>query len=338
MRTRPPALVVTIDTEEEGLWVDRYPERDNPCRNIAELPRLHARLQRLGVRPTYLVDYPVATDARACHILRDLSRTSEIGAHLHPWCTPPLVAGGSRPWLSYPHQLPSVLQARKLWTLCRAIVDGIGVRPTSYRAGRWGFGRSTVAVLERLGFTVDTSVKPLWWDGERGGPSFFHAPRSPYRLDAADPLRPGAGPLLEVPLSAGFIGPLARPWTRVAAHLPMLPGIRRALVRSGLRALEPELYPLADLCALVDELRRGGAPVLNVAFHSSALLAGATPYARDAAGVDAFVLRVEGLLRHALRCGAVALGLSELPAYLDGAPASAAAKKAAKRAPTAASE
>lgn len=317
-----PFLVVSIDTEEEGLWSGAYRPVGNHCRNIERLPDTHALLLRLGVTPTYLVDHPVATDATARGILRDLAAggAAEIGAHLHPWCTPPLEAHGSRRPVTYAHRLPVPLQEAKLAVLCRTIADAFGIRPTSYRAGRWGFDRSTVPVLERLGFTVDTSVYPLWWDGARGGPSFRRAPQAPYRLDAADVSRPGGGAVVEVPASAGFVGRLSTTLECATRLLPPAPGLRRVLVRLGLCALQPEAYSLDAMRALIDEHVARAVPVLNITFHSSALLPGATPFVRDVPALHAFMARLEGILEHALgRHQAIALALSDVPAHLGDA-------------------
>jgi hypothetical protein len=307
-----PALVVTVDTEEEGLWSGIYRPHGNPCRNIEHLPRAHEIFARLGVRPTYLVAHAAVEDDGARRVLASLVPSSEIGAHLHPWCTPPLLPGGTRPQNTYAHHLPPELQAAKLETLSRALVDGLGVRPRVYRAGRWGFGASTVPVLERLGILVDSSVDPLWWDSEPGGPAFLGAPQRPYRLDRADVTRAGDSEVLEVPVSTAIVGG----WRglaleRVVRALAPRRGMRRLLLRAGLGSLKPEHYPLDVMRAVADELARRGAPVFNVAFHSSTLLPGATPFARDAAGVDAFLARLDGLLRHLLgRHEAVPLGLS----------------------------
>lgn len=342
---RRPALVVTVDTEEEGLWSGRFAAAGQACRNVRELPRAQRIFARLDVKPTYLVDHPVAVDAAARRVLAPWARdgSCELGAHLHPWCTPPVIPGGTRAELSYPHQLPPLLQERKLARLAAAIADGFGVVPTSYRAGRWGFDGSTVPVLARLGFVVDTSVKPRWWDPEPGGPSFLAAPACPYLLDARDACRArddggGAG-VLEVPVGVGAVGPLAPVGQLLAARAPGLLRMRRLAWRAGLRWLEPERHELGELQALVDALVDGGAPVLNVAFHSSTLLPGATPYARDPDGVDRFLARLARLLQYArARHHAVPLGLSEVPAWLGVAPSSAPAKNAANRAPTASSE
>jgi hypothetical protein len=94
----------------------------------------------------------------------------------------------------------------------------------------------------------------------------------------------------------------------------------RMLMRGlGLRALNPEEHPLADLRAVADTIAARGLPVFNVFFHSSALLPGATPYVRDAAALERFLARVQGLVEHILgRHHAVSLGLSSVPAHLEG--------------------
>src|SRR5262245_31277518 len=145
-----PALVVTIDAEEEGLWSDSYRVHGNSCRNILRLPRLHERFVERGVVPTYLVDYPVVTDEAAQRVLDQLRQggASEIGAHLHPWCNPPFLPGGDIGPATYAHTLAPGVQAAKLAQLCQAIASAFGARPTSYRAGRWGFDHTSVPVLE----------------------------------------------------------------------------------------------------------------------------------------------------------------------------------------------
>jgi peptidoglycan/xylan/chitin deacetylase (PgdA/CDA1 family) len=339
------ALVVTVDTEEEGLWAGSYRAIGNTCRNIENLPRVHEVFARHGVHPTYLVDYPVATSECAIKILGEMAAGdgAEIGAHLHPWCTPPFFPGGTRREVSYAHRLPPEVQEEKLEVLSRTLAEGFGARPRTYRAGRWGFDHSSVPVLERLGYTVDTSVDPLWWDPAPGGPSFVRAPVRPYRLDPTDAMRPGRSPVLEVPVSTGFTGGrVGAAFERVARRLAPLPGLRRWMVRAGLVSLKPEVYPLDRMCALADEIAARGLPVYNVMFHSSAALPGATPYVRDERALGAFLRRLDALLRYLVaHLHAVPIRLSEVPAWLgdDGRAApSADWNRPTKRAAAAASE
>jgi hypothetical protein len=326
-----PVVVVTVDVEEEGLWSGVYRAVGNRCRNVAELPRVHEVLAPLGVRPTYLVDYPVATDGAAARVLGELAAggAAEIGAHLHPWCTPPLSPDGTRGRALFAHRLPPPLLLDKLALLQRAIADAFGTTPSSYRAGRWGFDHTSVPLLERLGFTVDTSVDPLFWNREPGGPEFVRARPWPYRLDAR-------GRLVEVPVSTAFTGRLAGTLERAVRAVAPLPGLRRCMVRAGLCSLKPEIFPLARMCALADELFVRGVPVFNVMFHSSTALAGATPYASGQRAVGEFVRRVGDLAAYLTgRYAALPLVLSEVPAHLG---LQAASNSRTKRAAAASSE
>jgi hypothetical protein len=313
-----PALVVTIDTEEEGLWSGRYRATGNTCRNIERLPQIHQVFRRLGVVPTYLVDYPVATDPTASRLLCQLAADGpcEIGAHLHPWCTPPLYPGGEETRWSFPHQLAPWQQEAKLGELCGAIERAFGVRPTSYRAGRWGFDHTTVPVLEKLGITVDSSVHTLRWERQQGGPNHARAPQRPYRLAREDACRSGDSAVVEVPANQVVVGRL-RALEGVFRRVPPLPGMRWMMMQAGLRSLSPELYPLAELRAVADELTARGLPVLNVTFHSSTALPGATPFVGDERELAGFVARLEGLLEHILgRHHAQPLGLSAVPRHV----------------------
>ena len=85
-----PHLLVGIDTESDNQWDAR--SRAHPTfENLYALPKLHALFRHHGVRPTYVITYPVAKDPRSADVLRALRETGtcEIGAHHHAWETPP---------------------------------------------------------------------------------------------------------------------------------------------------------------------------------------------------------------------------------------------------------
>src|ERR671919_3126232 len=86
-------LLVGIDTEGDNQW-DAAARANQTFANIYALPRLHALFRRHGVRPTYVITHPVATDARSVDVLRGLivEGDCEIGAHHHAWETPPCTA------------------------------------------------------------------------------------------------------------------------------------------------------------------------------------------------------------------------------------------------------
>src|SRR5262249_39031396 len=151
------------------------------------LPALQALCDRFSVRPTYLVTWEMATRPESAAVLRELARAGrcEIGAHLHPWSSPPLRPEDLAAH-TYPLNLPDALLERQLRELTAAIEAHVGVRPTTYRAGRNGVDGRSLRILEGLGYTVDTSVDPLFNERRKGGPLFAGAPREPYRPDYLD--------------------------------------------------------------------------------------------------------------------------------------------------------
>ncbi|MCM8788033.1 MAG: hypothetical protein NC935_08310 [Candidatus Omnitrophica bacterium] len=84
-------LVVTVDTEEEGIWDGNYKRRNNSVKHLYQLNRLQDLFYKYKVKPTYLVDYAVLLDNKAVNCLKKVYKNgaSEIGSHLHTWCTPP---------------------------------------------------------------------------------------------------------------------------------------------------------------------------------------------------------------------------------------------------------
>ena len=123
---------------------------------------LHSVIDRFGIRPTYVIDYPVATKPEAFEVIRGLveSGRAQVGAHLHPWVTPPFTEDGERRE-QLRVQSRAALEEAKLRNLADAIEKHVGIRPRSYKAGRYGLGRSTVRILQRLGFDIDISINPL---------------------------------------------------------------------------------------------------------------------------------------------------------------------------------
>ncbi len=89
----PPILIVSIDTESEFDWNGPFLRTQTSVRNVRYQSMAQEIFDRYGVRPIYLVDYAVATQPEAYLPLREIfqSKRCEIGAHLHPWITPPFL-------------------------------------------------------------------------------------------------------------------------------------------------------------------------------------------------------------------------------------------------------
>src|SRR5437763_3506652 len=149
-------LLVGIDTEGDNQW-DAAARANQRFENIYALPRLHALFARHGVRPTYVITYPVAADARSAEGLRGLQAGGdcEIGAHHHAWETPPCTEDDVRRH-PYAANLPLPQFEDQLASLTAAIERAVGERPVSYRSGRFGFSAAHVPALERLGYRIES--------------------------------------------------------------------------------------------------------------------------------------------------------------------------------------
>ena len=304
MKTRGPYLLVGIDTEGDNQW-DAAARANQTFENIYVLPRLHALFARHGVRPTYVVTYPVARDGRSAGVLRTIlaGGDAEIGAHHHAWETPPCTAEDVRRH-PYASMLPRAQFEAQLASLTDAIADAVGKRPVSYRSGRFGFSAEHVAGLERLGYLVESSVAPLFAEAHKGGPEFVEAPLRPYFLAYDSAVTAGASGVLEVPVSAALNRSLPRQLQYAYARLPYpytAKRILRALRLVRMRWLRPSYSSLEDMRALARDLVRWNEPVLNLLFHSSEAIVGGSPYNRTQAELDAFCDRLERFFEYAIR-------------------------------------
>lgn len=289
----PPVLLVVLDTEEEFDWSRPFDRRSRSVSAIQGLVPLQAMFDEIGVRPTYVVDYPVAATPGSAQVLAEFAArgVAEIGAHLHPWVTPPDVEDVTT-LNSYGGNLEPTLERAKLESVAGAIERNFGYRPRTFKAGRYGLGTQTLDALRQLGFETDLSSTPYFnWSGD-GGPDFRDYPTWPYWI-------PGTPPLLEIPTSGGYFGPLRR----LGAHLipvnnangsgnPPLASVLRRLKLARRVMLSPEGAQLWELQALTDTLLESGDGVITLSFHSPTVLPGHTPFVRDESEREAFFLRI----------------------------------------------
>ena len=292
----PATLVIVIDTEEEFDWSAPFDATSTAVTNIGWQPLGQEIFDTHGAVPTYVVDYPVATTAASVAVLGAFAAEGrcEIGAHLHPWVNPP-AEGPIDVRHSYPGNLPAALERRKLISLTEAIASNFGIRPTVYKAGRYGIGAATPAILRELNYKVDTSVVPHTDFSADGGPDFSDAPAVPFMI---------ADGLCELPLSVHFVGRLASCGPRLFHRLSAGAAGRLRLLgicsRLGLLArlrLSPEGHSLPDLMHQTRTAFAAGARLFMLTYHSSSLLPGATVYVRTEAERRDFLATLDRYLR-----------------------------------------
>jgi len=295
-------LLVGIDTEGDNQW-DAGARLNQRFENIYALPRLHALFARHGVRPTYVITHPVATDPQSSDVLRGLLEhgNCEVGAHHHAWETPPCTQEDVRRH-PYASNLPLAQFEAQLETLTSAILRCTGRRPVSYRSGRFGFSADHVTALERCGYLIESSVAPLFYESHKSGPEFVEAPLRPYFLAYDSATRPGSSDVLEVPVSSALNRKLPKTLQYAYARAPKPYTTKRILRAVGvlrMRWLRPSYSSVEDMIGLALDLAKWNEPVLNLLFHSSEAIVGGSPYNRTQGELDAFLARLERFLAFA---------------------------------------
>lgn len=288
--SKPPQLVVVIDTEEEFNWSENFSRSNTAVQAMRLIHRVQQVFDDYHIKPVYVIDYPVASQPDGYLPLQEIYATNRcvIGAHLHPWVNPPFdeIVDG---YHSFPGNLPRALEAAKLKTLGACIEDRFGLSPVIYKAGRYGVGPHTASILEEYGYEVDVSVCSYMNFSAEGGPDFAKHPPWPYWFGSTHRL-------LELPFTGGFAGVL-RHWGLSLHDLasgPSLSPLRAVgmLARLGLVNkihLSPEGHPVTDLIKLVRALSHSGLRVFSFAFHSPSVEPGHTPYVTSQDELEKFL-------------------------------------------------
>jgi hypothetical protein len=278
-------FTIFVDTEEEFDWDAPLGRDAHGLSHVTAIPGAHRRFADRGVPLTYMVDYPVATDARAIDILRGVlaDGVSAVGTQLHAWVNPPFEEVLT-PANSFAGNLPEPLEAAKIDLLTAAIATAFGGAPRAYRAGRYGIGRATLGLLAARGYALDSSMRSSYRYADEGGPDFAAIGNHAFRAG------PG-GAIVELPLTTVFTGLARRGGVGLYNALGKVPKGRGIFARTHLLArvaLTPEEMPLADALEAVAVAVGEGVRILNFSFHSPSVAPGHTPYVRDAADLAIF--------------------------------------------------
>ena len=263
-------FLITVDTEADNQWKSEGPLQ---LRSIEKLPHLQAVAEKYDFRPTYFVTHEVAVGAEAGETMRQLvaGGRAEVGAHLHPWTTPPYFNEAEERRLNhFPCELDDEFLRKKFVTLHDAITLAMGHAPTSFRAGRWGYDKRLDALLSEHGYIVDSSVTPYinWVRAIKKGegrqlPNFMH-----------ESIFPSVSPVgvAELPMSVLHKD---APWVSR--------GLARLLKRGSARVSWCRIFPETTLESLKDlyvRTQKAELPYLVFMTHSSELLVGGSPYSK----------------------------------------------------------
>ena len=287
----PPVLLTVLSTEEEFDW-SSFSRSETSVEAARHIDRAQAVFDAHGVQPCYVVDYPIASQAHSVAPLKEIqdSGRCEIGAHLHPWVSPPFDEEVNE-HNSFPGNLPAQLEEAKVAQLASRIEESFGRRPTTYQAGRYGFGPHTAGILERQGFRVDISASPAFDFSAEGGPDFSSNSSHAFWFGREEAL-------LAVPVSGAYVGFLqvgpnavhrfatspSMSWSRLSGVLSRVGALERL-------RLSPEGFDLADNKKLTRFLLDRGVKVFVFSFHSPSVQPGCTPYVKDKRELEDFLGR-----------------------------------------------
>ncbi|MBX9698667.1 MAG: glycosyltransferase [Acetobacteraceae bacterium] len=287
-----PVLLTMVDAEEAFDWSRPFSRDANDVRSMRSQHLAHRVFERHGVRPTYLVDYPVAVQGDGRAPLRELLADGlcDVGAQMHPWVTPPFLEEVTNR-NSFAGNLPTLLELEKARRLTGTLGDVFGAAPQIYRTGRFGAGVRTGDILKRLGYAADSSVAPYWPpDNLRHIPSAWALSSRPYWIDRDRTL-------MEIPTSAALVGRLAQPHGARLARAVFHPWAERLNIPGGMSRLgllerirlSPEGMTVEEAKRLTRMMLAEGHRVFVLTYHSPSLEPGNTPYVRDAGQLRQFL-------------------------------------------------
>ena len=289
-----PAFLITIDAEGDNVWSR---QKNLTTANSNFVPRFQALCESYQLRPTYLTNFEMATCHRFQEFGRDILKrgTGEIGMHLHPWNSPPLIPLTSDDARSHPYltEYPEAVMRDKVAFLTDLLEETFGVKMTAHRAGRWGFNSTYARLLIERDYLADCSVTPhVSWaksvgdPAQKGGADYSKFLELPYFIDPENIDRPGNSSLLEIPVTVMDVRP--RLVRSIARLFPP-----KSLPRRALNHFFPpicRLYsPLPPVKLLLRAMERAAAaerPCVQLALHSSELMPGGSPFFPEAEDID----------------------------------------------------
>jgi len=280
-----PKLIVVVDTESEFDWNADPDPQALAVDSMRSIGRAQSICDKFGIKPCYVVDYAVASQTLGYEPLVDYLEDGrcEIGAHLHPWVTPPIEESLCARY-SFPGNLPAYLERQKILNLTRKIKSVFGISPKSFKSGRYGFGPNTARFLEEFGYQVDLSVCPPIDYSYCEGPDYSHFDAKPFWFGSQNQL-------LEVPITGAFCGSAGSNLKALYALGQRYPKLKLQSLFSRLGlvdrlVLSPEGFCTNEHIKLTKALYALGVRTFTWSFHSTSLAVGNTPYVRNQADLD----------------------------------------------------
>lgn len=320
-------LLITIDTEED-LW-SGYSIKNPPVENIKKIYLLQEIFEKYNATPTYLIDYPVATDPYSIELFGDLLKNGkcDIGSHCHPWNNPPFADGGDIEYNTFLCNLPDDLVYEKIIQLHNKIILNLKFAPIAFRAGRWGVGENVIKSIKKIGYKIDTSITPFVSWEEYYGPKLYMKSNKTVGIERLEEICDKAencndcaikdNCIVELPPTIGFFQSNFKLchdmrtlfMNKYFKHFHLI----GALDRLGLlnfRVLSPETSTFEDMIKLSKAIMNNGNRFINMTFHSTSLLPGMSPFVRNKKELELFLGKIDRYLEFMTRENVQCIGIS----------------------------
>lgn len=265
---------------------------------------LQPLFNKLGTKPTYLINNVVLEDNDSITSLKSLRGAFELGTHLHPEFIGPQKQfydyAGKKGEANCCFYEPDI-EFQKLKNITELFKRKFNYAPTSFRAGRFSAGVNTMNALRSLNYYVDTSVTPHinWSDKTREKPvDYTKASEQPYWIKTNSYLETSREEttLLEVPVTVE----LQRKW----------------LIKEQVKWLRPVYSSVNDFKRVIDNYvaryTNNNAVVLNMMFHNVEVIPGISPYVQNAREAQQYLNQIEFFISYVSKMGAKSVGLSDL--------------------------
>lgn len=271
-----PTLFVTVDVEEIFDWDEFQKDRMEVPPTLG-LQGFQEVCQKYGIKPIYFVTYPILSDPNLVSELKAFVEddTAEVGIHIHTWTTPPYQPSYDLS-ASYQGNLPRDVEQAKIESLITKFTEAFGTSPVTHRAGRFGCGPNTFAILKDLGIVEDFSPSALFDFSPTEGPDFSDLTSEAF-IDQKTDVR--CFPVTGLPFIAG------PDWLSGLLHrLNLFEALPSTITRQNVR-LTPEGNGVNRLKVLTESVAASGVEDFVFTIHATTLLTQGNQYAQTEADV-----------------------------------------------------
>jgi hypothetical protein len=324
-------LIISIDTECDkttGWNIQRPLSFSNISEGVAKF--LQPLFQKYKIRPTYLLSPEVIADPDSAAYFMSIAGDAELGAHLHSEFIEPDANFSAERASDYQSDYPASIEEAKLKNLTLLFENTFGFMPLSFRGGRFGIGPSTLSILEKLGYRVDSSVSPdtYWVRNNNGYQNFLGAPYQPYFPSVKDFRKKGSMKIIELPVTMYNRRLLPFPAAikqKIKINRRWKHFVYKALFRPGknLLWLRPTWFNAHEMLSIAKKMianvekenfkTSGNSDVyLCMMFHSNEYTLGCSPYSMTGEHLATMKRNLEDFLRLMDEMQVKPIGLSEV--------------------------